>query len=267
VNKPLINISAPRGRTATEADEDAPRSRRSRRRQEPEDRVVDTVRPPSSGGLGIAASVLIGISLLLSVVLLGYELYVSYLQIRAEQNEEMAVRAIAWTMGSSPAMYERLWMMSYGIAFVSGIVFLCWVYKARSSLRYLQVTGLQNTPGWCVGSFFIPVVNLYAPCLAIQEIWRASTPEVQPDRPLAWAAKSGARRIWSWWICGVLSGLLPLALKWMRPGLTELMVTLAIAHVLGIVSGVALILTILGISRRQRLRHDILIEQGDSAPA
>ena len=93
--------------------------------------------------------------------------------------------------------------------------------------------------------------------------------DVLPDRPFAWAAKRGAIRILSWWVCVLLSGLyLWPCYGWRgRPSLTELMITLALSHLLSIAAGVSLILTILGIARRQRLRYDTLMEHGDSPPS
>ena len=145
VQKPLIAMSPGRANREPQEDEDIPRPRR-RRRAEPDDRELDLVRPPRSGGLGIFASVLIGLVILFPIVLGCYEIYTAYLQIQAERNEEMAVRANAWAMGSSGRIYELLWRAYYLVAFCSGIVFLCWVYGGSiQSAAHLQVTGLHNT--------------------------------------------------------------------------------------------------------------------------
>jgi hypothetical protein len=38
----------------------------------------------------------------------------------------------------------------------AGIVFLIWVYRAHNNLSSLKVRGLEYTPGWAVGLWFIP---------------------------------------------------------------------------------------------------------------
>jgi hypothetical protein len=36
------------------------------------------------------------------------------------------------------------------------------------------VIGLRFSPGWAVGAFFIPILNLFRPCQVMSEVWRGS---------------------------------------------------------------------------------------------
>src|SRR6202008_4478889 len=52
------------------------------------------------------------------------------------------------------------------------VIFLCWTYRAMSNVRALGASGVDS-PGWAVGCYFIPFVNLVAPYTAMSQIWRA----------------------------------------------------------------------------------------------
>lgn len=48
-----------------------------------------------------------------------------------------------------------------GIAIM--VVFLCWVYRANYNCRQWGAAGMRFTPGWSVGWFFVPIMNLFRP--------------------------------------------------------------------------------------------------------
>ncbi len=53
------------------------------------------------------------------------------------------------------------------------ILFLRWIYRAMSNVHALGATDVES-PGWSVGSFFVPFVNFVVPYTAMSQIWRAS---------------------------------------------------------------------------------------------
>ena len=68
------------------------------------------------------------------------------------------------------------------LLWVLNVVFFCmWMHRAAQNLRRFGRTGLQFTPGWAVGWWFIPLANLFKPYQAMQEIVRASDPDVPVD--------------------------------------------------------------------------------------
>ncbi len=71
-------------------------------------------------------------------------------------------------------MVGVVWLVSW---LVAGIVWLTWQHRAHRQLRQLGTQGLQFTPGWGVGWWFVPVANLWKPYQAIKELWVASDPE------------------------------------------------------------------------------------------
>ncbi|WP_394822720.1 DUF4328 domain-containing protein [Pendulispora albinea] len=55
--------------------------------------------------------------------------------------------------------------------------FLAWTRNAAHNVHAFQRSGLQYTPGWCVGWFFVPLANFVMPYRVFSQIWSASEPE------------------------------------------------------------------------------------------
>lgn len=52
------------------------------------------------------------------------------------------------------------------------IVFLFWIYRASVNTHALYPqTKIEFSPGWCVGSYFLPIFNLYWPYKSMKELW------------------------------------------------------------------------------------------------
>lgn len=59
----------------------------------------------------------------------------------------------------------------------TGVCFFVWLYRMDKNLRGFGAEELQFQPGWVVGWFFVPIMNLYRPYQAMSEIWQASDPD------------------------------------------------------------------------------------------
>jgi hypothetical protein len=77
---------------------------------------------------------------------------------------------------------------------IAAVLWLVWQYRAHANLRVL-VPGTRFHPVVGVALWFIPVVNLVGPPLAIRELWRASHPE-RRDWRKAWTTPV----LWLWWL-------------------------------------------------------------------
>jgi hypothetical protein len=61
------------------------------------------------------------------------------------------------------------------LAFVATVVVWCvWPHRSQRNAIQLTTGGLQFTPGWAVGWWFIPIANLWKPFQAVRELWKAS---------------------------------------------------------------------------------------------
>jgi len=55
------------------------------------------------------------------------------------------------------------------------VFFLIWLYRAYDNLRAFDPwSRLSYSPGFAVGSFFIPFANLFVPYRAVKELWQKS---------------------------------------------------------------------------------------------
>jgi hypothetical protein len=93
---------------------------------------------------------------------------------------------------------------------VAGFLFLRWTYLAYKNLVAFGTNGLMYTPGFAVGYFFIPIVNIYKPVQVFIEIWNASDPAyLQGSSEWRKAKVPGVIPFWwlSWLIWNILSDL------------------------------------------------------------
>ena len=90
----------------------------------------------------------------------------------------------------------------------TAVAFCMWFYQANGTARDLGARGMEFSPGWAAGCFFVPIINMFRPYQAAQEIWKASDPDVPLDRPTGWRARSGSALIGLWWAAWILTNVL-----------------------------------------------------------
>lgn len=70
-----------------------------------------------------------------------------------------------------------------------------WIYRAHANLRDDGAPGLNYSPGWALGSFLVPVLNLFVPMKAMRELWNRSHGEE------AHFAHVSVGDVGNWWTC------------------------------------------------------------------
>jgi len=96
-----------------------------------------------------------------------------------------------------------------GINIVAIVLFLTWFHRAATNLRAFGQQGLEYTPGWCIGWWFVPFANLVKPFHAMKEVWRASDPDaVGANDFWAWRTSPLASTMGLWWGAWIVSGIL-----------------------------------------------------------
>lgn len=78
----------------------------------------------------------------------------------------------------------------------SGLVFLAWLYRAACNARALGAVGMQVSPAWAVGGFFVPCIQLFLPYQAMREIRANGALDSEPE---GWLLRI-------WWF-GLLGGM------------------------------------------------------------
>jgi len=88
----------------------------------------------------------------------------------------------------------------YFLVFVASLVMVAmWIHRAHANLFASGIGGLEFSPGWSVGWFFVPVANLFKPFQAMRELWNASAGAAgafQAETP------SELRVWWGAWLAG-----------------------------------------------------------------
>ena len=70
---------------------------------------------------------------------------------------------------------------------------LFWIFRANKNATALSPQALENSPGWAVGWFFVPIAGLWKPYEVMREIYKASR------SPHDWRTAKGAAVIGWWW--------------------------------------------------------------------
>jgi hypothetical protein len=94
------------------------------------------------------------------------------------------------------------------VVLLTAVSFLAWIYRAHKNLRALGATDLKYSPGWAIGGFFIPFLNIVRPYQVVSEIWRASAGEMRWSGGGAWIYAQTPVFIAVWWGSWLTLGIL-----------------------------------------------------------
>ena len=91
-------------------------------------------------------------------------------------------------------VWEILGSLDSIASIVIFITFLMWVYRANLNCHGFGAEEMKFTPGWAVGYFLIPFLNLVRPYQVMKEIWKVST------NPKDWKNVPGSFLLNLWWL-------------------------------------------------------------------
>jgi len=97
---------------------------------------------------------------------------------------------------------QLIGIIQFSLFIITGIVFLRWIYFSNSNSRSLGASGMQFTPGWTIGYYFVPYLNFYKPYGAMKEIWKTS------KDPKNWEMIKTPSLFPQWWTLWLISGFL-----------------------------------------------------------
>jgi hypothetical protein len=75
------------------------------------------------------------------------------------------------------------------------VVYLMWLYRARSNLPALGAADVRWSPRWSIAWWFIPIMSLFRPYQVVKETWQASDPAALPT----WRRDSPPPLFPWWW--------------------------------------------------------------------
>ncbi len=87
------------------------------------------------------------------------------------------------------------------------VAFLVWLHRVSKNVPALgnPRSGVEYTPGWAVGSFFIPFGNLYMPYKGVREVWDKSDPAIRTADDMAFTPAAPAPLVVGWWVAWLAS--------------------------------------------------------------
>lgn len=148
-------------------------------------------------GIGRAAGIVL-IAWMVAAVLYGGAAIFSIVVIKAHQAGESA----AWVDLDMADLAAAVTGGIYLVAFlVCTIVVGRWIYRVNKNAWQIS-DGMTVSPGWAVGSYFIPILNLFRPFRGMRETWQASHAPGDPGS----ATVPGIMRLWwaGWLITSAL---------------------------------------------------------------
>lgn len=120
-----------------------------------------------------------------------------------------AVAAVAmllvWQRGFgavAPGPFEGVLLLAqFLLLLVTAIATLRWLYLANANAHALGAADMMVSPGWAVGWYFVPLMNLAMPFVAMRELWKTSA------NPKDWQLEPTPVAILAWWLAWLVSGI------------------------------------------------------------
>jgi hypothetical protein len=198
----------------------------------------------------------LGIAVFLGVIML----VADYYQWRLAQRMEVGAATLDEYLSNETIQTFVIFgeFTAYAIA---GIFFLRWFHRAYANLRAFGTEGLPHGPGWAVGYWFVPIINLVRPAAVAADIWKASDPDGDPS---SWKKRRTSALIVCWWLAFIFSGIgawvgLRMWDSAANPAaLTNAAFILLVADVLFIVAGILAIRFVGRTTARQEARASLL---------
>lgn len=159
------------------------------------------------------------------------------------------------------------------VAYVAAVVFFIrWFNAAYRNLPLLGQTELRFKPGWAIGAWFVPFLNLWRPKQIANDIWRGSKPGAPTLHRDAWQSAPVPALLGVWWAAWIVATYVGniAARAWFGNDTAEdvrAAATIdAVSLVVDIVAAVLAILVVRALTARQAAHAQQLATSG-AAPA
>jgi hypothetical protein len=149
---------------------------------------------------------------------------------------------------------------------VVSVLFCVFFHRSNWNARILGAEGMEFTPGWAVGWFFVPLMNIVQPFKVAREIYQASDPDAGPRD---WRQRPVPRTLdlwWSAWLFTHVTGVLAMnAESTPEPSVRALAAWLELAS--GLLSVAAALLAIFVITAIERHQAEKAVRAAAGTPA
>ncbi len=177
-------------------------------------------------------------------------------------HEFVSQQAMRAELRGRGALQAAMSLVQILVLLVTYVISGMWIYRVACNVRALGAKGLDDTPGWAVGWYFIPFLCLQRPFRAMEQIWLAS------QSPLRWqklATPALLRLWWGLWLAVCFAGYLVMRMTGASHSVTAMIGNESLlmgSHALSIAAELCFLAVVLRVTRLQ-------LEQSDhvAAPA
>lgn len=104
----------------------------------------------------------------------------------------------------------RLGTASLVLTILAAVMFIGWLRRTVANLAPLGARSVPYGTWWAVGSWFVPILNLWRPMTVVDEVWRASDPNLPRDEGDSWTRLRASWVVIAWWTLFIGSWLVEL---------------------------------------------------------
>jgi hypothetical protein len=117
------------------------------------------------------------------------------------------VRLLTGDPSGTGDLYLWVGVVQAGWFVVTAGLWLAWFRRAYLNLPALGARRLRFRPWWAVGAWLLPVFSLFRPKQVLNDVWRASDPDLPPDQADSWRRRPVAELLGWWWLAFLASVL------------------------------------------------------------
>ncbi|WP_228472857.1 DUF4328 domain-containing protein [Streptomyces cyaneochromogenes] len=79
-------------------------------------------------------------------------------------------------LDAAASLYETAGRYQVTVYLPAAIIFVIWFFRMRRNTGLMAPDQFRNGPGWAIGAWLIPLVNLWMPYRIALDMWGAATP-------------------------------------------------------------------------------------------
>jgi serine/threonine protein kinase len=118
-----------------------------------------------------------------------------------------AARVLTGDPSGTGDLYLWIGAIQAGWFLVTAGQWLAWFRRAYLNLPALGARRLRFRPWWAVGAWLLPVFSVFRPKQVLNDVWRASDPDLPPDQAETWRSRPVAELLGWWWLAFLASVL------------------------------------------------------------
>jgi Domain of unknown function (DUF4328) len=125
----------------------------------------------------------------------------------ANLGDTRAARLVVGDALGTGDLYLWVGVVQVGWFVITAWLWLAWFRRAYLNLPALGARRLRFRPWWAVGAWLVPVFSLFRPKQVLNDVWRASDPDLPPDQADTWRRRPVAELLGWWWLVFLASVL------------------------------------------------------------